>query len=356
MPRPTSSLSLRTQLISGAVCAVLATSLLQPAFAAPTTTTLAAPKAKPLTDAQKKEKAGELFKAANDKYKANDFTGALEGFRAANDVLPGLKPQFLIADCLDKLGKGAEAIAEYQKFLSMNPPEKMADMKKSAEDRIAALQNGTLKVASTPAGATIKVNGAEQAAKTPTTLNLKPGKYEIELSSNGFATSTRSVELAAGATVEINSELAAMAPPVASSAPAPLASAPPPAASSAAPLAPEAPKPEGPRSPVPAYVTLGLGGASLVVGTIFGLGALSARSDFNKTPTTSLADKAERNALIADMAFGIAVTLGVTGTVLLVTSGGSSEPAKAAVKKAPSYGFAPMIGPNAQGASGFFTF
>ena len=95
----------------------------------------------------------------------------------------------------------------------------------------------------------------------------------------------------------------------------------------------------------------------MVVGTIFGLGALSAKSDFNKTPTTSLADKAERNALIADMAFGIAVTLGVTGTVLLVTSGGSSEPAKTgAVKKAPTYGFAPMIGPNAQGASGFFTF
>lgn len=355
MPRPTSSLSLRTQLITGAVFAVFATSLLQPALAAPVVAPLGAPKARPLTEAQKKEKAGELFKAANEKYKASDWAGALEGFRAANETLPGVKPQYLIAECLDKLGKGSEALVEYQKFLALQIPDKLADLKKAAEDRVQALQSGAVKIATTPAGATIKVNGEAQAAKSPTTLTLKPGKYEIEMSAPNFATSTRSVELAAGATVEINSELAAMAPPVASSAPAPLASAPPPVASSAPPA--EAPKSEGPRSPVPAYVTLGLGGASLVVGTIFGLGALSAKSDFNKTPTTSLADKAERNALIADMAFGIAVTLGVTGTVLLVTSGGSSEPAKTgAVKKAPSYGFAPMIGPNAQGASGFFTF
>jgi hypothetical protein len=345
---------MRTKLITGAVFAVFATSLLQPALAAPVIAPLGAPKARPLNDAQKKEKAGELFKAANEKYKASDWAGALEGFRAANDTFPGVKPQYLIAECLDKLGKGAEALAEYQKFLALQIPDKMADLKKAAEDRVQALQSGTLKIATTPAGATIKVNGEAQAAKSPTTLTLKPGKYEIEMSSPNFATSTRSVELAAGATVEINSELAAMAPPVASSAPAPMVSAPPPA--SAAPPA-EAPKSEGPRSPVPAYVTLGLGGASLVVGTIFGLGALSAKSDFNKNPSTSLADKAERNALIADMAFGIAVTLGVTGTVLLVTSGGSGEPAKTgAVKKAPTYGFAPLISPTAQGASGFFTF
>ena len=70
---------------------------------------------------------------------------------------------------------------------------------------------------------------------------------------------------------------------------------------------------------MPAYVTLGIAGAGAVVGTIFGLKALSAKSDFDDTPTRELADDTERNALIADMAFGVAITLGVTGIVLLTT-------------------------------------
>ena len=70
---------------------------------------------------------------------------------------------------------------------------------------------------------------------------------------------------------------------------------------------------------MPAYVTLGIAGAAGVVGSIFGVKALSSKSDFDNTPTTKLADDTERNALIADMAFGGAITLGVTGVVLLTS-------------------------------------
>ncbi|MGC4065466.1 MAG: hypothetical protein QM784_12635 [Polyangiaceae bacterium] len=54
-------------------------------------------------------------------------------------------------------------------------------------------------------------------------------------------------------------------------------------------------------------------------GTYFGIRALSAKSDYNDKPTASKADDVENNALIADMAFGVAITLGVTGIVLLTT-------------------------------------
>ncbi len=71
---------------------------------------------------------------------------------------------------------------------------------------------------------------------------------------------------------------------------------------------------------VPAFVTLGIAAAGAAVGTVFGLQALSAKSDFEDNPTTDAADDTERNALIADMAFGVAITLGVTGIVLLTSS------------------------------------
>ena len=95
---------------------------------------------------------------------------------------------------------------------------------------------------------------------------------------------------------------------------------------------PPPPPPPEPRSLVPAYVTLGIAGAAAVVGTIFGVQALSAKSDFDKTPNTDKADDTERNALIADMAFGVAITLGVTGVVLL-TSNDDPPPSAASLPK-----------------------
>ena len=52
------------------------------------------------------------------------------------------------------------------------------------------------------------------------------------------------------------------------------------------------------------------------MGTIFGVMALKSKSDFNENPTTDNADKTDRNALIADMSFAVALTFGVTGAVL----------------------------------------
>jgi hypothetical protein len=108
---------------------------------------------------------------------------------------------------------------------------------------------------------------------------------------------------------------------------------------------------------VPAYVTLGIAAVGAGVGTYFGLKALSAKSDFNDNPTADSADDAERNALFADMLFGVAITLGVTGVVLL-TSGDDAPPAQTGktrvlppAAKKPSLAVAPYVGPTGGGAS-----
>ncbi len=85
----------------------------------------------------------------------------------------------------------------------------------------------------------------------------------------------------------------------------------------ATPIVPSAP-PE-PRSKVPAIVTGALAVAAAGVGTVFGIIALGDKSDFDKNPTTSTADSGDTHALIADMAFGVALTFGVTSAVLFLT-------------------------------------
>jgi hypothetical protein len=109
---------------------------------------------------------------------------------------------------------------------------------------------------------------------------------------------------------------------------------------------------------VPAYITLGIAGAGAIVGTIFGVKALSAKSDFDKSPTSGTADDTERNALIADMAFGVAITLGVTGVVLL-TSDDAAAPAAAKLERLPKKAklvVAPYASPKGGGAAARLTF
>jgi hypothetical protein len=133
-----------------------------------------------------------------------------------------------------------------------------------------------------------------------------------------------------------------------------------PVAAAAKPAAPPPkPPPKEPKNPLPAYITLGVGAAGAVVGTIFGIQALSAKSDFDKNPTNENADRAERDALIADMGFAVAITLGITGIVLLV----SDDPGE--VTATLTHGkrlerarldFAPLVTQTTQGASARLTF
>jgi hypothetical protein len=92
-----------------------------------------------------------------------------------------------------------------------------------------------------------------------------------------------------------------------------------------------------------------------VVGTIFGVSALGAKDDFKDSPTVENADRTDRNALIADMSFAVAITFGVTGAVLLF--GGDDKPAdpKAAfVIRKPV--IAPFVSPTGGGAAASFRF
>ena len=97
---------------------------------------------------------------------------------------------------------------------------------------------------------------------------------------------------------------------------------------------------------------------STIVGTYFGIRALSAKSDYNDHPTSAGADKVENSALVADMAFGVAITLGVTGIVLLTAPDepvANSSPA-AKLEKKPSLHFAPWATPKAAGLGATLTF
>lgn len=311
---------------------------------------------KPLTEAQKKDAAKKAFEDGGKKFDAGDFTGAYAAFKEADDMVPGAVPKYRMAESLDKAsattGDVAGAIKAYEDFLATNPPaDKQQARIDNAKARIDALKKtpADVKVNVTPATAALAVDGV---AQTGNPLKVAPGKHTISATADGFDEGKTDVEVAFAEKKEVTLTLNAKAAE-------PIAPVAPPPAKPEKPLPPPE-KPSGGNSKVPAIITLSLAGAGVVVGTVFGVLALKSKSDFKKTPTQDLYDKTERNALIADMSYGVAITFGVTGIVLLV-SGGKDEPApakdekKASIDK-PKFDFAPWAGPTGGGAMGQITF
>ncbi|AUX20001.1 hypothetical protein SOCEGT47_004580 [Sorangium cellulosum] len=334
-----------------------------PAAAAPgtggdaaVTVTAAKPPAKPLTEKQKKDAAKKLYKEAESRFDKGEYAVAADLYRQADEHVPGAAPKYKLALSLDKQGLTVEAVAAWQVFLDSKPDaEKFKDKIAEAQERIEALKKTPAKVKvatvpEAPPNLKIAVDGVAQAG---TELSIPPGKHTLTVSAEGFVDSSQELEVSFGETRDVSVALTPQQAPVAA-APPPPAPPPPAAEPPAAPPPPAAPI--EPRSPVPAYVTLGLAGAGAVVGTIFGIQALSAKGDFDDNPTTKNADSVDRNALIADMSFAVALTFGVTGAVLLLSNDTSAEAKAAASSTTKKAFFAPFVSPTGGGAAARFTF
>lgn len=309
-------------------------------------------------DAKKRDAARKAYQAAEKDYAAGKYAEAVTGFKKANEILPSPHAEYWMAMALDKQGKAEDAAAAFEKLLGHADVNKLGDEKiEQVKKRVGELkgkQTGELNISTTPPGASVNVDGTAQPGETPMIVKLPPGAHTITISNPGYEKQELKVDVTAGQRLDKNVELKA----------AELGPTPAPAPTEApAPAEPEkaepAPPPQ-PKSKVPAYVTLGIAGAATAVGAFFGVKALGAKGDFDDDPTTDNADAVERNALIADMAFGVAITLGVTGVVLLTS--GDSEPAKEKASKAKRlpqkarFNVAPYATPNGGGAAARFVF
>ncbi len=303
-------------------------------------------------DKKTKDAARKAYGEGEKAFAAGDFAAAQAGFGKANELIPAPQAAYWVAKSIDGQAKIEDAIAAYDKLLADPGIASLGDEKTNdAKARLADLKAkfvGEVNVTTNPMGATVSIDGTPQAGETPMIVKLTPGAHKITLVAAGFEPKEVDIDVKGGEKSEQKLELIAKAPP-----PPPL-----PEPVVEAPAPPPPPPPPPPRSKVPAYITLGIAGAGAVVGTIFGIKALGAKNDFDKKPTGGAADDTERNALIADMAFGVAITLGVTGVVLL-TSDDSAAPASAKLHELPKRAklvVAPYATPYGAGAGARYTF
>ena len=317
------------------------------AFAAPPKPAAPAKKPPPKKEAAdpKRDEARKKYAEGEGKFLAGDWEAAYAAYKAANEAVPASQALFKMAVCLEKLDKPNEALTTYQAFLGSNPPAAMQPKVEEATVRVAELKKKipiVVKVTSEPPGGSVYVDGVVQMGTTPMEIKSPPGKHKVRVTSPGFDPFEKEVELEPGsAAITVDALLQKSIPIAEPPPPAPVV-----AATAAKPPEPPAEK----RSNTAAYVVLGVAGAGAIVGTIFGVKALQEEKDFeNGEKTTEKADSVEKNALIADMAFGAAITLGVTGIVLLLTNTGGGESAKAPASKS-AFQLTPVVTPQRAGA------
>jgi hypothetical protein len=299
---------------------------------------------KELSEKERKKKAGKLYGEANKLFKEEKWAEAIEKFKAADESWPGAAPKWKIAEATDKLGDDAKTLEAYRTFVDSKPGAKYEDRVAVANKRIAEIEAtmpATLTITVTPADAknlSVAVDGAKLEG---TSTELKAGEHTVIITADGFQPKTEVLNLKGNEKKDLQIALAPVAKPA------------PPPPPKPTPKPPEPKEEPETSSNIPAYVTLGIAGAGVVLGTVFGVMALGAKSDFDDSPTTENADDAERAALIADMSFGVALTFGITGAVLLF-SGGDDDEESAETGARPVV--VPYAGPTGGGVAATWTF
>ena len=304
-------------------------SLVLAQLVAPLAPARAAPPAKPapLAKADTRPSAAQLSKSGEAKFDAEDYAGALADFTAAEEVSPSPSHQWFIGHSQDHLQHYRAAVEAYAKFIAADSSKlspKLVSKLAEAGERSAAIKAmpGVIHVETSPASASLSVDGATQERTAPYDLTLAPGSHSLRFSASGFEAETVEADVAYASQRTLSISLHEVPAPPPSPAPPPVAFVPP-------------PPPPPPATPAITRHQLGWVATGLAVvgagfGTAFGIVAITSNNSFNTTPTLGRAYRAQDFATYSDVTFGAAVALGATGLVLLL--GGDSDATPSAAK------------------------
>jgi len=298
--------------------------------------------------AQDRERARTAYGRGQQQFQAGDFAAAEASFREAYQAVANPVVLLSVAECQERGGNNTGAAETLQQYLRdrADAPDRSA-----IEERIRTLRERptAVSISSTPAGASITIDGHATEHTTPADIQLSPGEHTVALNLAGYETATQTVTVQTGPRQEVTMPLTQSRA----------------AESEEDALGAQGPGPEettseetqssggdgdeggGPSAAV--WIAAAIGGASLVAGTVLGFLALSEQSDFDAMPTEATADRGERLALFADVAFGVAAVAVITSIVLYATDDAPAGEEEEAGSGASSARLIPVLSPSGGG-------
>ncbi len=299
-------------------------------FAAPPSTATVADRAK----ARRAQQAGEA------KLAKGDLEGALASFLIAATTVPSAAGFLQVARLHDKLGHVHDAVAAYEAYLELAPTKEVDEAKARIETLKAT--PGHVVLRGSPATARITIGEDLVFEGFPVEIDLPPGEHRVRIEADGYVAQEVIVDLsfaeASSPAVDLEPEHRSPLAVLDLGLPEPV-----PLPPELLPPAPEPPTLGGPswaRRHRTGLAIAGVSVAALGTGVAFGVEALRAQSDFASSGSKADADRGERSAFRADIAFGGAFLCGAAAAMLLLHE---EEATRASVQ------FAPIVGAGAVG-------
>jgi hypothetical protein len=282
--------------------------------------------------------AGALFDKGVADMQAGHFESACPALEESQQLDPHPGTLFTLAECQNKWGKVASAVAHYQDYIGMVPRLPAAQQTRH-RDRVATSNEQlnrlrptvpklTLSLpANAPPGTTVTRNGVDlQGAALGIALPVDPGEYVIVTRVPGGEDHSITVKIALGEAKRVQLEVR-LKPA------APAAGATPEKGAESTEAGTSSSESHG-ASRTPAYVAGGIGIAGIALGSITGVLVLGKASTVKShctgtnCPAQSDVDTANSGkslALISDIGFAVGAAGLVTSVILLATRA-KSEP------------------------------
>jgi len=259
-------------------------------------------------------KAREFYQQGKDLFEAGKLAESLKAFQEAYDTKPHPVVLKSIAECQFQLLDIKAAVATIEKYLADPGPTD----KPEVEQRLATIRKSlaTMEILSQPEGAGVMIDGSVTGEVTPVTIDLNPGDHEIVLNLEGYEPLLKSVALTGGEQGRLEVDFASEGTPVQPEDPL------------ADPFGDDdggAVKVGSEGPPTAFWVAAAVAGVGLISGTVFGTMALGDEDDYKKNPSDDIKKSGERNAIIADVSFGVAAAAAIVGAVILITNKGEAK-------------------------------
>jgi hypothetical protein len=136
------------------------------------------------------------------------YADALRYFNAARALGGPASELWNIARCLERMDDAEGASRAIDEYLAESDLETQDRAEAEREAQSLKTRASVLTVTTTPAGATMTLDGQPVGA-TPATLELRAGSHTLVLKREGFATETRPVEARFGRAVIVALDLVA---------------------------------------------------------------------------------------------------------------------------------------------------
>jgi tetratricopeptide (TPR) repeat protein len=268
--------------------------------------------------------AQQRYLVARDLYGKGRLQEAQAELEVAYELFPtSPKLAYNLARVHERLGHTPDALRFYRRYLELSPgasdAAEVTALVRVLERHLAETPVA-LSVRSTPAGATVSVDGTtEKPQPAPATLSLAPGRYVVRLHLDGYDEATRTVELAADHSTELDVVLQAARP-------APVGPAG--VAQRAAPQVPGAAKWRA----TAGWIGVGVGAAALGTGALFHLQALDtedrgrALGPGRPDAASRLQQDLDRQQTAMWVGYGVGVALVGAGLYLLLNNDDSRGP------------------------------